>query len=210
MVSYFSICSIICLLFILSIVIILVVKYIQNCQRIRKEEIKNEEGFTETYKVQNNPNEPEWVGKEVARRLHTLSKKGDALVLEAFNRNYPDPQSSERLAKRWKSIRENNALRETAFGEKSAAYTVNKGDELRICIRDPDKDKLFEDENTSMFVLIHEMAHLSARSWGHNKEFRDNFARLVKLAVDMGIYNYEDFERDNQNYCGTEITSNII
>ena len=136
-----------------------------------------------------------------------LSKKGDVLVLEAFNKEYPDKYSSERLAKRWKDIRKNNALRETAFGEKSAAYTVNKGDELRICIRDPDKDKLFEDENTSMFVLLHEMAHLSTKSWGHNKEFRDNFAKIVKLAVDLNLYQYQDFTQNNEDYCGVEITN---
>jgi len=46
-----------------------------------------------------------------------------------------------------KEFLESGIVRETAFGEKSAAYTVNKGDELRICIRDPDKDKLFEELN---------------------------------------------------------------
>lgn len=202
-----------CMVFVLGVVIILVIKYIENCSRVRKEVVhisgsnsntdKNEESFT----VQNNPDEPEWVGKEVARRLHSLAQKGDRIVIESFNRNYPDKATAQRLASRWKSIRENDTLRETAFGEKSAAYTVNKGDELRICIRDPSKDKLFEDENTSVFVLLHEMAHLSSLSWGHGKEFKENFAKLVKAAVDMDIYHYQDFSSSSEDYCGTEITN---
>lgn len=201
-----------CLIFILFLTVFLVARYIQNATRSATEELtttdpKTGKSKSEKFTVQNNPNEPEWVKKEVARRLHILAQKGDMLAVECFNRQYPDKFSSERLATRWKSIRKNNALRETAFGEKSAAYTVNKGDELRICIRDPDKDKMFEDENTSMFVLLHEMAHLASKSWGHGKEFRDNFAKLVKAAVEMGIYNYQDFRTDSEDYCGTEITN---
>lgn len=202
----------VCMVFVLAVVIILVVRYIQTCTRSAREIVhftdpktgrRKEEEFT----VQNNPNEPEWIKKEVARRLYSLAQKGDKLAIECFNRNYPDSVTADRLARRWKLIRKNNALRETAFGEKSAAYTVNKGDELRICIRDPDKDKTFEDENTSMFVLLHEMAHLASRSWGHGKEFRENFAKLVKAAVELGIYQYQDFRTDSEDYCGTEITN---
>lgn len=201
-----------CMAFVLIVVVILVTRYVQTCRLTGRETFTRQDPKTgkiveEEFIVQNNPNEPEWVKKEVARRLFSLAQKGDKLVVECFNRKYPDPITAERLATRWKSIRKNNALRETAFGEKSAAYTVNKGDELRICVRDPDKDKMFEDENTSMFVLLHEMAHLASKSWGHGKEFRENFAKLVKAAVEIGVYQYQDFRTDSEDYCGTEITN---
>ena len=201
-----------CMVFVLIVVTILVGRYIQTCQLSSKQIFKRKDPKTgklveEEFTVQNNPNEPEWVKKEVARRLFSLAQKGDKLTIECFNRKYPDPVTAERLARRWKSIRKNNALRETAFGEKSAAYTVNKGDELRICIRDSEKDKDFEDENTSMFVLLHEMGHLASKSWGHGKEFRENFAKLVKAAVEIGVYKYQDFRNDSEDYCGTEITN---
>jgi hypothetical protein len=201
-----------CMVFVLLVVTILVIRYIETCKRSSKETVKIQDPDTgketeEEFTVQNNPNEPEWVKKEVARRLLSLAQKGDKLIIECFNRKYPDPFTADRLARRWKNIRKNNALRETAFGEKSAAYTVNKGDELRICIRDSDKDEEFEDENTSMFVLLHEMAHLSSKSWGHGKEFRENFAKLVKAAVEIGVYKYQDFRNDSEDYCGTEITN---
>jgi len=201
-----------CMVFILIVTTILVARYVETCkfsslQKISRQDPQTGKIVNEEFTVQNNPNEPEWVKKEVARRLFNLAQKGDKLVVECFNRGYPDPITAQRLGKRWKSIRKNNALRETAAGEKSAAYTVNKGDELRICIRDTEKDKDFEDENTSMFVLLHEMGHLASKSWGHGKEFRENFAKLVKAAVELGIYQYQDFRNDSEDYCGTEITN---
>jgi hypothetical protein len=218
-------CAAACMVFILLIVIILLSKYIHNSDRVRQEIFRYEKpkdnfnGTTststggsgnyvdESFTVQNNPGEPKWVGKEVAQRLHNLAEKGDSLAEACFNNSYPDKPISARLLERWKSIRKNNSFRETAFGEKSAAYTINKGDEMRICVRDPNKEKLFEDENTSMFVLIHEMAHLSSLTWGHETEFKDNFAKLVKAAVELGLYNYQDFRSSNEDYCGTEITN---
>ena len=178
-----------CMVFILIIVVILVAKYVENCGRVRRETIQTRSNFTnvndgsddfvdESFTVQNNPNEPDWVGKEVAKRLHNLAQKGDQLVIECFDRSYPDRHAAERLAQRWKGIRKNNTLRETAFGEKSAAYTVNKGDELRICIRDPDKENLFENENTSVFVLLHEMAHLMSVNWGHGKRIQGELCKI--------------------------------
>ena len=39
------------------------------------------------------------------------------------------------------------------------------------------------------------------------KEFKENFAKLVKAAVEMGIYHYQDFRNESEDYCGTEITN---
>jgi hypothetical protein len=100
----------------------------------------------ETFLVQNNKEEPEWVRIEVAKRIGRMAKKIDKLVLYMYNKNIPDPLIAKRLAERWKKSRTNpKGLRETGIGETSAAYTVNKGDQMRICLRDEKNDKLFED-----------------------------------------------------------------
>jgi len=162
------------------------------------------EGFT----VQNNKTEPDWVRKEVARRIGSLASKVDRLVLYMYNKKLPDAKISERLATRWKKIRLNpHGLRETSFGESSAAYTVNKGDQMRICIRDEKSDNLFEDENTGFFVMLHELAHLMSKSYGHNLEFKRNFAYITKVAVELGLYKYQDFTANPETYCGTDITN---
>ena len=165
----------------------------------------------ETFIVQNNKQEPEWVRKEVARRISTLASKIDKLVIYMKANNLPDSIISNRLAERWHRIRTNpKGLRETGFGETSAAYTVNKGDQLRICVRDEKSDNLFEDENTMVFVMLHELAHLMSKSYGHNLEFKKNFSYIAKIAVEIGVYKYEDFNKNPQTYCGTDITNSAF
>lgn len=163
---------------------------------------------TEFFVVQNNKNEPEWVRIEVARRLGKLARDIDKLVDYMKINNLPNQIVSSRLQERWKNIRKNpHGLRETGHGETSAAYTVNKGDQMRICVRDERSDNLFEDENTMYFVMLHELAHLMSKSYGHNLEFKNNFSYITKLAVDIGIYKYQDFQTNPMSYCGTDITN---
>lgn len=161
----------------------------------------------ESFVVQNNKNEPEWVRQEVAKRLGKLAKNVDKLVLHMYNKNLPDYNVSHRLAERWKKIRTNpKGLRETGIGETSAAYTVNKGDQMRICVRDEKNDNLFENENDMMFVMLHELAHLMSKSYGHNLEFKKNFAYITKIAVQLGLYKYIDYTSKPVTFCGTDIT----
>lgn len=161
----------------------------------------------EKFVVQNNKNEPEWVGREVARRLSQLAKKADTLIQYMVTNSQPTAEIARRLATRWASIRhKNGGLRETGLGESTAAYTVNKGEELRICIRDPHSETLFEDPNTSMLVLLHELAHLMSITYGHNYEFKKNFAFITKLAVDLGLYHYVDYSKHPTSYCNVDIT----
>jgi hypothetical protein len=176
--------------------------------RTREEVVEDLNGTHEVFHVQNNKNEPDWVGKEVARRLSRLAKKIDTLVLYMYNHKLPDSIVANRLAYRWKKIRDNpKGFRETSFGESSAAYTVNKGEEMRICIRDPKSDKMFEDEKTSFLVILHELAHLMSKSYGHNLEFKKNFAYITKVAVELGLYKYVDYSKEPTTYCSTDITN---
>ena len=161
----------------------------------------------ETFIVQNNKNEPEWISKEVALRLSRLARKADKVVMYMYENQLPNKAIAERLHARWDNIRKNpKGFRETSFGERSAAYTVNKGDELRICIRDPDSNEMFESENTGFLVLLHELAHLMSQSFGHNIEFKKNFADICKQAQQLGLYRYVDYSKSPTSYCSTDIT----
>ncbi len=161
----------------------------------------------ETFIVQNNKAEPDWVRQEVARRIGKMAKNIDKLVLYMYNNKLPDAVVADRLAERWKKIRLNpKGLRETGIGETSAAYTVNKGDQMRICVRDERSDNLFENENDMMFVMLHELGHLMSKSYGHNLEFKKNFAYITKIAVKLGLYKYVDYTKNPTTYCGTDVT----
>lgn len=161
----------------------------------------------ERFIVQNNKNEPEEVRREVARRLSNIVIRVDKLVEHMLHERLPDREISERLHQRWLRIRKNpRGLRETAPGETSAAYTINKGEQMRICVRNR-KGQSFEDENDTMFVILHELGHLMSKSFGHNMEFRRNFAYITKIAVKLGIYRYTNYQQSPTSYCNVDITN---
>jgi hypothetical protein len=99
-----------------------------------------------------------------------------------------------------------NNITENIPGSLYVAYSVNKGDELSICIRDKKTDK-FIDMNTILFVAIHELAHIMSTSNGHTKEFWDNMNYLLKEAIQIGIYQRVNYKEQPIDYCGMEINN---
>ena len=97
-------------------------------------------------------------------------------------------------------------ITENIPGSMYVAYSVNKGEELSICIREKDTEK-FLDSNTVLFVAIHELAHIMSESTGHTEEFWDNMKYLLEEASKQGIYNPVDYSKNPTDYCGTEINS---
>jgi len=97
-------------------------------------------------------------------------------------------------------------ITENIPGSRYVAYSVNKGDELSICIREKGTEK-FIDDNTVMFVSIHEMAHIMSKETGHPPEFWDNMKYLLENSAEMGIYIPNDYSKEPVDYCGQEINS---
>lgn len=88
----------------------------------------------------------------------------------------------------------------------STSYTVQKGREMYLCIRN--KDGSFVDDNTLMFVVLHELSHIGAY-WtvGHTPDFWTVFAFVLKDAIETGIYSYVDYSKEPVKYCGMTITT---
>ena len=82
------------------------------------------------------------------------------------------------------------------YGKKDGVIgsNVNKGYEIYICL---DGD----DVNSAMYVLIHELAHMSVPEYDHTTHFWTNFEALKKLCVQNGLYTL-DGER---TYCGDTV-----
>ena len=97
-------------------------------------------------------------------------------------------------------------MTENIPGSSHVAYSVNKGTELSICLRDKDSNR-FVDDNTVRFVAIHELAHVMSESSGHTDEFWDNMKYLLENAISAGVYTPIDYSKSPENYCGTKITS---
>ena len=68
-----------------------------------------------------------------------------------------------------------------------SAYTENKS-VITLCLKNPHTGKYY-DMNTLMYVSLHELAHILSKTHGHNNEFKDNFATLLRQSSKIGIYN---------------------
>jgi hypothetical protein len=133
--------------------------------------------------------------------LAIINDKINKLIDYMNLHSLPDSDTAKRLYHRWMSIE----LKETNSTEKSAAYTLNKSSEIRLCIRDQNGN--FEDPNTSMFVILHELAHVMSISYNHTEEFKNNFSYITHLASSLGLYRPEDFANNPKIYCGTQINT---
>ena len=131
-----------------------------------------------------------------AKKLEYFKNELQKVVDYCKNNNLPTQEDANRMFERFKSTKFN----ETPTKDSSAAYVVNKGQELRVCLKG-------EDDNDIMFVLLHELAHIMSKSYGHNEEFKNNMDFLVKLAAELGIYKPVDYSKTPINYCGTKITN---
>ena len=151
-----------------------------------------------TYKVQEYENP-----KKASILLSKLETNIDKLVKYLVNK-YPNDERIIRLKNNLKYTDYEEAEHE----ENSSSYTINKGELISVCLRQKNSDKSFHDLNMLMFVIIHELAHVMSLSIGHNKEFMINFKFLLHEAVEIDIYKPTNYEIDNVNYCGVDVTHN--
>jgi hypothetical protein len=142
--------------------------------------------------------------QEASNLLANITVKMKKLV-EFVDKKYPDKPNIRRLVKKFNPKK----IMETLPTSEYTAYSENKGKKLAFCLnKEKDNNNNLIDENTLMFVAIHEMSHIATESIGHNKEFWDNFKFLLKEAKEVGIYNVVDYSTHNEEYCGMTITDN--
>ena len=97
-------------------------------------------------------------------------------------------------------------ITENIPGSIYVAYSVNKGEELSLCIREKNTGK-FIDDNTIIFVAIHELSHIMTPETGHTPLFWDNMKYLLEKAASQGIYMPQDYSQSPVEYCGMDINS---
>ena len=97
-------------------------------------------------------------------------------------------------------------ITENIPGSTYVAYSVNKGEELSLCVREKDTD-VFMDNNIIIFVAIHELSHIMTPETGHTPLFWNNMKYLLEKASAMGIYTPTDYSKNPETYCGMEINS---
>ena len=89
------------------------------------------------------------------------------------------------------------------------SYTINKGEQVVLCLRDPITQQL-HNIDLIMYVALHEAAHISCPEVGHTPLFRSHFQTLLSAAVNAGIINKTNYRINPDNYCGIRIKESLI
>ena len=98
-------------------------------------------------------------------------------------------------------------IQETLPTSKHTAYSENKGEKLAFCLNKDDTGKLI-DENTLMFVALHELSHIGTDEIGHTDKYWRNFKFILEQATEIGVYNPVDYTENPEEYCGMSISDN--
>jgi predicted metal-dependent hydrolase len=89
------------------------------------------------------------------------------------------------------------------------SFSVNKGEELAFCLKSKKTGQIHE-YNLIMYVALHEMAHIACPEIGHGELFKKIFRFLTEQAIEIKIYNYDDYDSKPVEYCGMLLSSTIL
>lgn len=138
-----------------------------------------------------------------ADKLANVTDKLKRLVIKV-GKDYPERTNVKRLVEGFNPKKISETLPTSEF----TAYSENKGEKLAFCLDTEKKGGKLIDENTLVFVGIHEISHIATKSVGHTNEFWTNFKFLLEEAAKMNIYTPVDYKKKPQKYCGMTITDN--
>jgi predicted metal-dependent hydrolase len=89
------------------------------------------------------------------------------------------------------------------------SFSVNKGEEIAFCLKSK-KNGNIHNINLIMYVALHEMAHIACPEIGHGELFKKIFKFLTEQAIEIKIYQYDNYDQNPVEYCGMMLTSNIL
>lgn len=138
---------------------------------------------------------------DAANKLAMISEKLTKLVDYVY-RNHKNKYGIQQLNDNFNS----RNITENLPNGKYTAYSVNKGEELAICLRNV-PDDTFIDDNLILFVCIHEISHVMTDEIGHPPKFWENMRFLLEQAEQLGIYKPENYKVNPKMYCGKPINS---
>ena len=103
----------------------------------------------------------------------------------------------------------NLSLQENSPNSKYTSYTVNKGEEISLCLRSKKTGKL-HDINLIMYVALHELAHVACPELDHTELFKKIFIFLLRIAVSLDIYQRANYRNFPEEYCGLVIDEYLL
>jgi len=143
--------------------------------------------------------------KDQAAEMLAEIKRRLGLLIDYCVNNFPQNPDVQLMKQRFKT----QNIQETDSGDSGTSYTIDKGKELHLCLRNKEDTRLHQ-INILLFVAIHELAHIQSTSFGHNGEFGKNFVFLLKQATKIGIYKAIDYSKNPVKFCGIEVNASPI
>lgn len=138
--------------------------------------------------------------QEMADRLAALEQRLHRL-LDGASSIMPNDPRIVTIRQKW-----DGTLAEVEASDE-VAFSVDKTS-IHVCLRNSRGG--IEDFNTSMFVLIHELAHVATEDYGHSPQFWANMRFLLELAERLGIYKYENYDSTSTTFCGHPLGSSPL
>jgi len=123
-------------------------------------------------------------------------------LVSHLNKKYPQRDNVKRLVSKFNPKR----ICETLPTSKFTAYSENKGEKIAFCATTTKEGNTLIDENTLMFVALHELSHVATVSIGHKSEFWQNFKFLIEEAEKINVYRPENYKKKPREYCGMTIS----
>ena len=100
-------------------------------------------------------------------------------------------------------------INEKSIIDKNTSYTINKGDEIVLCLKFKDNDK-YHEINDIKYILIHELAHIICPEVGHTKVFYDINKYLLTEAIRLKLHNITNYKLNPLNYCGIVLNEYLL
>ncbi len=94
-------------------------------------------------------------------------------------------------------------------GKNGTSYTIEKGEQLHMCLRDKDTGKIHSDDDI-MFVTLHELAHMANPTWGHRDDYWEVFKFILAEAATSGTLTPIDYKKTPMQYCGLTVDYNPL
>ena len=154
--------------------------------------------------------------KQIACNMIASIKKNIIILINYIsqhkNDKYKDYNTNiERLENRIYNVN----ISENPNKNKDTSYSINKGDELVLCLRSKSSLDTFHTNNLIFYVVLHEISHIASPFYepsfnGHGPQFKRVFGFLTEVAIELNLYNKIDFNKKSEEYCGMYITDSII
>lgn len=90
------------------------------------------------------------------------------------------------------------------------SYSVNKGDKIVMCLRNPNNVFEFIDTNTVLYVALHEVSHIACPEIGHTDLFKRIFVYFLLIGIKLNVYTYVPYNQNPAPYCGITVDENLL